>query len=152
MIVVDASVAIKWYVSEEGSEEALALASGGQRLVAPDLLFAEVANILWRKARLGQLAEAQLRMVPRHLAMAFDQVLPCAELAGDAVDLAMRLDHPAYDCFYLALALRLNAPLVSADDRLRRRLAGTPMAAMVVGLGQEAVTPPPSSPPGAPSR
>lgn len=43
-LVIDASIAIKWVIEEEGTNEALALRN--QALAAPDLLIAECANIL----------------------------------------------------------------------------------------------------------
>ena len=56
-------------------------------------------------------------------------------LAGRALELASRLRHPAYDCFYLALAEARSAHFVTADRRLLDRLVGTPWAERAVGLG-----------------
>jgi predicted nucleic acid-binding protein len=56
-VIVDASVAIKWVVQEEGSDTAAALA--GQALSAPTLLTVECANVLWVKARRGELTSAE---------------------------------------------------------------------------------------------
>ena len=68
--VVDASVAVKWLVEEPDSDAALALAESGEELHAPRLMASEVANALWRKARLGQIeradASAALPWAPRH--------------------------------------------------------------------------------------
>lgn len=54
-IVVDASVAVKWLVAEEGSDVANRLLTDGGDLYAPRLMASEVANALWRKARLGEI-------------------------------------------------------------------------------------------------
>lgn len=54
LLVIDASIAVKWVVEEEGTIEALAL-RGAAKLIAPDLLIAECANILWKKVRRGEL-------------------------------------------------------------------------------------------------
>jgi predicted nucleic acid-binding protein len=56
-LVIDASIAIKWVIEEEGTKEALALRS--RALAAPDLLIAECANILWRKVRRRELSERE---------------------------------------------------------------------------------------------
>ncbi|MXX06345.1 MAG: type II toxin-antitoxin system VapC family toxin, partial [Gammaproteobacteria bacterium] len=53
--VVDASVAVKWLVVEEGAEIAKELAVDGHDLHAPRLMASEVASSLWRKARMGEL-------------------------------------------------------------------------------------------------
>ena len=50
-LVVDASVVLKWYVAEDESTEALRLLDGEKKLIAPELVVAEVANIVWRLSR-----------------------------------------------------------------------------------------------------
>ena len=53
VFVVDASFAIKWVVDEAHTTQALLLRR--HRLIAPDLLIAECANVLWKKVRRGEL-------------------------------------------------------------------------------------------------
>jgi predicted nucleic acid-binding protein len=118
--VVDASVAVKWLVAEEGSEAAVALIGGD--LHAPDLLCPEVAHILWKKARLGELSAEEAALGAAALATAEIELHPTRDLLEPATRLALALDHPAYDGFYLALAARLDAPLITADQRLVRRV------------------------------
>lgn len=135
-LVVDANVVVKWLVPEEGSKEALAL-RGKHVFAAPDLLFAEIANIIRKKVNRGQIsadeaseALAALRTLPMEL-------LPSRDLFEDACSLSLQLDHPAYDCFYLVAAARLGTVLVSTDDRLLRKLAALhspEWSAVVVGL------------------
>jgi predicted nucleic acid-binding protein len=55
-------------------------------------------------------------------------------LKDRALAIAIELRHPAYDCFYLALAERNTSPLVTADDRLIRRCADTPFEKLVQSL------------------
>ena len=120
-LVVDASVVVPWLVPEPAS--AVALRLRGRELLAPDLLFSEAANALWKKVGRGELtaveaeAAAQLlRAVPLRVSLARD-------LLPRAVALAVELAHPAYDCVYLALAEATGAPLVSDDRRLARTVA-----------------------------
>ena len=54
----------------------------------------------------------------------FTRLVPLQELQDQALDLALRRDHPAYDCFYVALAERKAAPLLTADRRLAQRFGG----------------------------
>jgi len=56
-------------------------------------------------------------------------------LAARALAIAAAIEHPAYDCFYLALAELRDTRLVTADRRLRSRLVATPWARLLVGLG-----------------
>lgn len=113
-LVVDASVAIKWVVEEEGSEAAVGLLDG-PALAAPDLLMPKYANILWKKVRRAELA-------PEEATLAVELV-PTRPLMPAALALAIRLDHPAYDCAYLALALDRGHPFVTVDARLARIVA-----------------------------
>ena len=53
------------------------------------------------------------------------QIFEDAALAAPALELARELGHPVYDCVYLALARRRNAPLITLDRKLTARLAGT---------------------------
>lgn len=118
-LVIDASVAVKWLVDEPGTDAAIALLD--EELHAPDLIYAEVANILWKKQMRGEVdpdIAAYSVEALTHVQMSAE---PCAVLAADAATLAVRLGHPAYDCFYLALARRIGGTLVTADKRLVAR-------------------------------
>ncbi|MEZ5626625.1 MAG: type II toxin-antitoxin system VapC family toxin [Rhodocyclaceae bacterium] len=117
--VVDASVAAKWFAPEPDAEAAQRIL--GYELYAPDLLFAEVANILWKKQRRGELADEVPEIAARMLLGIGVHASPCADLMPEASALAARLDHPAYDCFYLALAVRHGIAMVTADRRLVAR-------------------------------
>lgn len=119
--VIDASVAIKWVIQESGSAEAAALLDG-PHLAAPDLLLVECANVLWKKVRRSELSAEEALFAVRLLQQADIEILPTRHLADLAVRLAIELDHPAYDCLYLALALTNEWPLVTADDAFVQRL------------------------------
>jgi predicted nucleic acid-binding protein len=131
-LVVDASVAIKWVVEEPGTAEALALRR--HRLYAPDLLVAECANILWKKVRRRELVEAEAMLAARLLERCDVELMPMRRMLEQATRLAVLLDHPAYDCLYLALAQSGGHAFVTADERLCARVAGRDLAIEVVGL------------------
>jgi predicted nucleic acid-binding protein len=115
-LVIDASVAIKWVIEEPGTREALSLRR--HRLFAPDLLVAECANILWKKTRRNELTLQEALLAARLLQRADIELAPMRALLEPATRLAIALDHPAYDCAYLALAEGLCCDLVTADQRL----------------------------------
>lgn len=132
--VVDASVALKWFVEEDGSPQAAELLARGEQLIAPDLIIAEACNAAWKAVRAGfMLAEQHDRLAAR-LPSVLDELVPSASLAARASVIARILDHPVYDCFYLALAEQRVARLVTADRRLLRRLAGTDWTDVVADL------------------
>ena len=117
--VVDASVAVKWLVTEAFSEQAARLLDAELTRIAPELLFAEAASALWAVHRRGDIGRADLAEAIELLKSAPIGVpFSMRQLAASAARLASDLDHPVYDCFYLALAQRESAPLVTADHRL----------------------------------
>ena len=119
--VIDASVVIKWIVEEEGTFEALAILENAE-LSAPDLLIAECANILWKKVRREELSEDEAQIGARLLEQADIEILPTRHLLSSVTSLAVELDHPAYDCLYLALAIERNWQFVTADERFQRKV------------------------------
>jgi predicted nucleic acid-binding protein len=123
-LVVDASVALKWLVEEEGTDAADTLR--GQHLVAPALVRVEVANVLRTMAARGASPAAAVELFALFQRAPVDIVEADDALERRALDLAIALAHPVYDCLYLALAERMGAPLVTADARFLRALAGTP--------------------------
>lgn len=135
-LVVDASVAIKWAVQEEGFDLAV-LVRARHDLMAPELMISECTNILWKKVARGVLTRDEALDCAEVIATAGVSLAPTAPLMADALRLAVQLGHPAYDCFYLALSQIADAPLVTADERLRLKLAGTPFA--ILSLAEAAV-------------
>ena len=123
--LVDASVAVKWLVTEEDSERAHALLDSDADLLAPRFVFDEVANVLWKKCRLGLLQPDDAISRMHQLPGFFDQIVADADV-GKVLALAIKLDHPVYDCIYLQAALDLGFPLVTADTRLTRKTRQIP--------------------------
>ncbi len=125
--VVDASVMVKWLVREEHSDEAAGLLNGGSTFVAPALVFAEAANALWAMHRRGDIAADDLADAVESL-QAAPISLPASmlQLTAAAARLAADLDHPVYDCFYLALAVQTQYPVVTADARFHDKVRGHP--------------------------
>lgn len=118
MIVVDASVVVKWFTVEPLHEEARGLLLGDDQLLAPDIVTVEVANALWAKVGRGEIGQAaSARAVATLAAGGQPQLRPSTPLVPRAFELARRLDHPVYDCLYLALAEQRDATLVTADKR-----------------------------------
>jgi predicted nucleic acid-binding protein len=120
-LVIDASIAIKWVVEEDGTHQALALRQRA-RLIAPELLVAECANILWKKVRRHELVKEEAILAARLLQGAEIEFRPMRSLFEAATRLSIEIDHPAYDCVYLALAVENECQFVTADERFLRRL------------------------------
>jgi predicted nucleic acid-binding protein len=140
-IVLDASVVAKLLVEEPGSAEARALVAEMASAAAPDLLVAEVGNMLWRRVRAGTTprdAVAELlRIVPAIVA----DLHPLRPLGPAALRIAVQRDHPIYDCFYLALAQREGLPLATADRRLARLAEAEGVEVRLIGPAPGAALP-----------
>ena len=134
VVVVDASVVIKWFVPENGTEAALRLLDSGHHFVAPDLLFAEVANSIWKKTLRGELTTSDSHQLAVDLERIAIETIPCRELATDAHALALITSRSVYDSMYVALAIRLETRLITADERLVNALAASPKVAKYVEL------------------
>ncbi|WP_216905504.1 type II toxin-antitoxin system VapC family toxin [Synechococcus sp. CCY 0621] len=89
-------------------------------VLAPELMLTEVANALWKLQRGVGLAGMDPQQLLVDAADLVDQIEPDRHLQVEALALACHLNHPVYDCLYLALARREAALLLTADQRLRR--------------------------------
>lgn len=132
-IVIDASVALKWVLDEPGSEAAAALKD--DKLIAPALWLAEAANAFWRSIRIGQLTEDEAAELLSELMNAPIASLAMEPLMERALRLAAELDHPIYDCLYLALALHLDTHVVTADRRFAALAQSPGMTGRIRQLG-----------------
>ena len=128
--VVDASVGIKLFVVENLSDRADALFAlltqdSPAQFYVPDLFFIECTNVLWKYVRrYGYPAKLASQDVVDLSALPLQSV-PTRELAHEALRIAVEREVTAYDAAYLALSGYLSLPLITADQSLTRRLAGS---------------------------
>jgi predicted nucleic acid-binding protein len=143
--VVDASVTAKTVIIEPLTPEAKALfallAIGAANLDAPDLIYAECANILWKQVQRGGVTPAEAASHLATITAAPLQITPTLALAADALQVALAHGISAYDACYVALAQRLGIPLITADQRLVNKLTGTAHAVIWLGAWVPPVTP-----------
>ena len=126
--VLDASVVAKLHFAEAGSELAEAVTLRAERLIAPDLIYAEMASIAAKKVRRGVTSRDHAAVALGSLRVLLDEAAPLAGLADRAFDLAVAHGFSAYDGAYLALAEMSGLAVLTADLRLARRASD-------VGLG-----------------
>lgn len=119
IVVVDASVAIKWFIPEDHTSEAELLLTDDFQLHAPELLLPEFANILWKKSRARDITDAQadtaLSYFSRNRTIELHRH---DDLVKTALDGAVETGHAVYDWIYLSLALSLSCQFLTADRRL----------------------------------
>ena len=121
-VVVDSSVVIKWFVAEPHSSEARRLLDeyqqGALDFLAPDLLFAEIGNIVWKKQSCQGLSVVDARQVLDAFRSLTISATPTAILLEEAYRLAVTHQRSVYDCMYLALSVRENCRFITADEKL----------------------------------
>jgi predicted nucleic acid-binding protein len=122
-IVVDASVAVKWFTDEVLAEEAASVLTSYVDLLAPPLIITEVSNALLKKLKLGDMRRD-------HAVAAIDrlgQELTFVTL-GDypvvAFEIAVTHQRSVYDSLYVGLALQEGCQFVTADEKLYNSLRG----------------------------
>lgn len=117
-LIVDASVALKWLVPESDSAKAEAIVANDETLHAPHFLMLETVNACWKNWR-KQLIDKQVALeASSKLKGLIDAWHHDENLIDNAARLAVELQHPIFDCIYLALARQLDLPIVTADRRL----------------------------------
>ncbi len=124
--VLDASVAVKWVLNEESSDSAhdmlIRLTESNTRYHIPSLFYVELANVLWKRGRRGDIGEAAAREALVMLRALPLIIHPVESLVGLALDIALEHGIAAYDATYIALSELLRLPLITADDVLWRKL------------------------------
>jgi predicted nucleic acid-binding protein len=121
-VVVDSSVAVKWFVVEPYSAEARSILdgyrSGEVTLLAPDLIYAEFGNIIWKKHQFQGLAERDAALIIGAFQKLTLSLTSSAVLLEQAYHLAVTHHRTVYDAMYLALSLRERCRYVTADEKL----------------------------------
>ena len=128
-LVVDSSVAVKWFVVEQYSTEARRILDGYQSgslsFLAPDLINAEFGNIVWKKHLFQGLAAADAQdIIDNFRALQFT-FTPADTLLDDAFKIAVTHRRTVYDSLYLALSMREGCQFVTADEKLANAVGST---------------------------
>jgi len=127
--VVDANVALKLFFIQPSSNQADALfahleADAQARFYVPDFFYAECVSAFANYVRLAKYPAASAKQDMAELRALSLHVTPTADLASEAMEIAIAHRVSGYDAFYVALASQVNAPLITADEKLVRAMAG----------------------------
>ncbi|HTA38383.1 MAG TPA: type II toxin-antitoxin system VapC family toxin [Candidatus Acidoferrales bacterium] len=128
--IVDASAAIALIVESEHTAAAREIFSFEAELAAPDVFIAETTNGIWNHRRTqafsGEAVASLIERLSSRVALTSS-----ALLVREAFAISIELDHPVYDAFYIALALRKGAQIATFDERLKRNVSGTKYASLI---------------------
>jgi predicted nucleic acid-binding protein len=131
-VVIDASVAVKWFVPENLSTEARGFLDARFRRHVPVLFYTEVGQTVWKKVyQRGEIAVEDGREILRDLLLLNLEVHATTPLLESAFDIAVALGRTVYDSLYLALATALGCKLVTADQKFYNAVQVTPFASDV---------------------
>lgn len=119
--IVDASIAIKWFLPEIHSEYALRL-QGIPDLYAPDFMLLECSNILIKKVRRDELEKSVADDIQQVLLQVPITFTPWQDLLVESAEVAHGTYRSLYDCLYLVLAQRLGGKMVTADKKFYEAL------------------------------
>jgi len=130
LVVVDASVAVKWFLPESGeayAAEALALLDKYDEkevgIVVPDLFYVEIASAIWKAVRVGRVSRGFGDQALSLLTQREFITVPSMKLLDNAFQIATTHGRTVYDSLYVALAVQTNSQLITADERLANALA-----------------------------
>lgn len=132
-LVLDASVAAKCFITEDGSAAARRFVISDQRLVAPDLLLLEMASIAAKRARRGDISEDLAVEIVTDARGLVDEIVPAAGLVRQALEFALK-GFSAYDGIYLALAEQRRSAVLTVDSKLLSRAQAHGLAELVLTL------------------
>jgi predicted nucleic acid-binding protein len=122
LYVIDAGVAVKWFIPEPDSDKARRLLDnynqGSDDFIAPDLLIPEATNVFWKRAARGDITAQEAKDNLSDLLTLSIPLTSSSLLAEKALELAQTHKRSVYDCLYLALALDRGADLITSDERL----------------------------------
>ena len=131
-LVVDASVAIKWFLPEIHGEAALRLLEGQYALRVPDLIFSEFGNVLWKRFRKGQISRKEAIVTTEALLALPLQVESSQSLIPAALEIACSAHRTVYDSLYLAVAIAHQCRVVTADSKLHNALKKGALSAHLI--------------------
>lgn len=129
VFVVDASLVLKWFVPEIHSEAARRWLDEPHDYFAPDLIFPETGNAIWKKAGRGEIAEADAERLIEDLPKVAVETVRMRDLLPDAYRIARAARISVYDATYVALAIRLDTSAITCDERLLRKFEALPLIA-----------------------
>jgi len=138
-LVIDASVLIKFYVPESLSDKAEELlnrvAQGDVMLLAPDLIYPEVGNILWKKQRIKELTRSEVEEITDAIVSLPLKIEASKLFLPLDIDIGIAYKITVYDALYISMARIYEIKMITADKKLADGMAKTDLKEYVGWLG-----------------
>ena len=137
-LVIDASVLIKFYVPEIHSERAehllMQVEQGDVILLAPDLIYSESGNTLWKKGRIKELTRSEIDEITDAIISLPLKIEPSKPLLPLAMDMSVVYGITVYDAMYISLARVYETKMMTADGKLLDSLSKTDLKGNIICL------------------
>ena len=122
ILIIDASISIKWFLDEEYSEESLKLLEKEISLIVPELFFIEVYNILTKKVRRKEISIEEATTIKDTITKISFETFSNGSLLESAFELSNVTNKSIYDCIYLSLAVLKKGIMITADEKFYNSL------------------------------
>jgi predicted nucleic acid-binding protein len=124
-LIIDASVAIKWFIPEQDSASAIRLFDAKSPMLAPDLIRPEIGNVVWKLVCRQLLKTEQAYQILNDFLSMPIEIHDSQELIVSALEIAVETERTVYDSLYLALAAKTGGVMITADARLANAINNT---------------------------
>lgn len=132
--IIDACVAIKWFLPEINHEKAGVILRKHKKMIAPDLFYIEMDAIITKKVRQKLINSGDAYKIYNEIRNIPFEIIPYKMISKMAFDLSTSLSITQYDACYLSVAIEFDQPFYTADNRLIRTMNGTPFENYIRGL------------------
>jgi len=130
--VIDATIACAWYFPHPYTSAARRVYGNRFTLYAPDLIYVELSNAVWKQCRFASLSPFRALLALEAFDIHPILVTPARELLKEAFAIASETGRTVYDSLYLTLANELELPLVTGDKKFFNSLQNTKHAPNLV--------------------
>lgn len=119
ILVLDASAAVAVVLEQEGSSDFMAEIEKAETVISSDLYKIEIANVIWKYVRAGELDKEKSGETLRMALGLVDEFVDIAKNVEEALGESIRQSHPTYDMLYYTLTRRKGGKILTKDKRLR---------------------------------
>ncbi|MEO9884746.1 MAG: type II toxin-antitoxin system VapC family toxin [Balneola sp.] len=133
-LIIDASVAIKWVLNENGTDQASDLLNNITEFFEPEIFDIEISAILTKRVRMKELSYDEAITKKSYFTKLPYFKIPLNQIEEKAFDVASKFSFSYYDGLYLASALAYEGRLITADFRLYNGLQNSPFKNLVEKL------------------
>lgn len=119
-LVLDTSSAVEFILNRPNAPAIESYLYNANRVITPELYVAELANVLWKYVHFKQMSKVKASNFLELALELPDEIMPGKEFAAEAFSMACVSQHSAYDLFFILLARRNNATVLTLDTKLAK--------------------------------